>query len=208
VGGSLHPELLLDAYRHGIFPWPTSDDEPLYWFSPDPRAVIEFDEFYISRRLRRRLASGRYHGTCNQAFRQVMTECSRGPGRLGGTWITPQMIRAYNWMHQLGHAHSIEVWEGEQLVGGVYGVAVGSNFAAESMFHRVTDGSKMALAYLVAHLRARRFTLLDIQQWTEHTGSLGARELARNTYLLRLASGVNSPVRFGSVLAGNPLNIP
>ncbi len=204
VGGGLHPQLLLDAYRHGIFPWPTTDSEPIYWFSPDPRAVIEFDDFYVSRRLRRRLASGRYRGTCNVAFKQVMTECGRGPGRVGGTWITPNMIRAYNWMNQLGHAHSIEVWEGDKLVGGVYGVAVGSIFAAESMFHRVTDGSKMALAYLVAHLRARRFTLLDIQQWTDHTGSLGAKEISRAHYLARVADGVGRKVTFGNVLLGEP----
>ncbi len=207
VGGALHPQLLLDAYRHGIFPWPTSDDEPIYWFSPDPRAVIEFDNFHISRRLRRRLASGKYRGTCNLAFRRVITACGSGPGRIGGTWITPNMIRTYNWMNQLGHAHSVEVWEAGELVGGVYGVAVGSIFAAESMFHRVTDGSKMALAFLVAHLQARRFTLLDIQQWTKHTGSLGATEIPRTQYLARVAAGVDSQVKFGNVLVGDVFSL-
>ncbi|MBX3425198.1 MAG: leucyl/phenylalanyl-tRNA--protein transferase [Pirellulales bacterium] len=200
VGGSLSVERLLDAYRHGIFPWPTYPDDPMLWWSPDPRAVLPLDGLHVSRRLARRLRSGQFVATCNTAFEGVVRACSRGPGREGGTWLTPEMIRAYVELHRRGHAHSVEVWHEERLVGGVYGVAIGGAFAAESMFHRATDGSKAALASLVSHLRARGYQLLDIQQWTPHTGSLGAIEIPRREYLKRLAALIDLPVTFGSEL--------
>lgn len=201
VGGSLNPDWLLDAYRHGLFPWPSDDDEPMLWWSPDPRAVMPLDGMRVSQRLRRRLRSGCYDVTCDTDFRGVLEGCATGPGREEGTWLTPKMKEAYERMHRLGHAHSVEAWAGEgaerRLVGGVYGVALGAVFAAESMFHRETDASKVALAWLVAHLRGRGYRMLDIQQWTEHTGSLGAEHLARDEYLDRLGELIDLPVTFG-----------
>ena len=187
VGGRLSPEWLLDAYRHGIFPWPMWENEPVAWWSPDPRAIIELDGFHISRRLRRTLRSGRFQATIDRDFAGVIRGCADSPGRHGNTWLTPSMIAAYRQMHELGHAHSLEVWHEGRLAGGTYGIAVGGLFAAESMFYRVRDASKVALAYLVAHLRARGYQLLDIQQWTPHTGSLGAVEISRVDYLRRVA---------------------
>jgi len=200
VGGNLSPDRLLDAYRHGIFPWPISDEEPLYWWSPHPRAIMPLDGFIASRRLLRRIRSGKFSGSINQAFRDVMEGCRSGPGREGGTWITDQMVSGYCRLHQLGHAHSVEVWCESQLVGGVYGVAIGGLFSAESMFYRFRDASKVALYYLVNHLNHRGYQLLDVQQWTPHTGRLGAIEIPRHEYLMRLDEAVKMPVTFGSVL--------
>lgn len=202
MGGALAPEWLLDAYRHGIFPWPDDDVHPMLWWSPDPRAIIELDGLHVSRRLRRTLRSGRFVATCDRAFEEVIRGCAMGPSRRGGTWITPKMIAAYTHMHRLGHAHSVEVWRDGALAGGVYGVAIGGLFAAESMFHRVTDASKVALARLVGHLNARGYQLLDVQQWTEHTGRMGAVEVPRREYLRRLAEAVDQPVTFGDRLEG------
>ncbi|QDV73418.1 leucyl/phenylalanyl-tRNA--protein transferase [Botrimarina mediterranea] len=200
VGGRMEPEWLLDAYRHGVFPWPTGEDDPLLWWSPDPRCILPLDGFKASSRLRRRMRSGRFAVTFDQDFAGVMHGCATGPGREGGTWITKAIRTAYARLHRLGHAHSVETWimEGDsrRLVGGVYGVAVGGLFAAESMFHRETDASKVALASLVQHLNERGFRLLDIQQWTAHTGSLGAAEVSRDDYLDRLARVVDLPVAF------------
>lgn len=196
VGGHLSPEWLLDAYRHGIFPWPVYDDEPMLWWSPDPRAILPLNDMKISRRLRRTLRSGKFQVTCNQAFAQVLTGCATGPGREDGTWLTQQMLDAYTIMHQLGHAHSFETWYQDQLVGGVYGIAIGGFFAAESMFYRQRDASKVALASLVDHLNRRGYQLLDVQQWTPHTGRLGVIEISRDDYLDRLAAAVRLPVTF------------
>jgi leucyl/phenylalanyl-tRNA---protein transferase len=204
VGGRLSPEWLLDAYRHGIFPWPMWENEPVAWWSPDPRAVIELDGFHISRRLGRTLRSGRFQATIDRDFAGVMRGCAESPGRHSNTWLTPPMIAAYCQMHELGHAHSVEVWQDCQLAGGTYGIAVGGLFAAESMFYRVRDASKVALAHLVAHLRARGYQLLDIQQWTPHSGSMGAVEISRVEYLRRVARAVDLPVTFGDELAGVP----
>lgn len=200
IGGRLSPEWLLDAYRHGIFPWPMWDDEPIAWWSPDPRAIIELDGFHISRRLGRTIKSGRFRVTSDQDFDRVIAGCATAGDRRGNTWLTPAMIAAYCRMHALGHAHSVEVWQENQLVGGTYGIAIGGLFAAESMFHRVRDASKVAVAHLVARLSARGYRLLDIQQWTPHTGSLGAIEIPRLEYLSRLADAINQPVKFDSRL--------
>lgn len=205
VGGDLNAELLLDAYSHGIFPWPHSDDDPLVWWSLDPRAIIELGSFRPSRRSLRRLRSGQFQPSINTDFLNVIRGCANGPGREGGTWITPNMIRAYTHLHRLGHAHCVEIRRAGQLVGGVYGVAIGGLFAAESMFYRQRDASTMALAVLVAHLRARGYGLLDIQQWTPHTGRLGATTIPRREYLKRLAVEVERPITFGLRLEGDAL---
>jgi leucyl/phenylalanyl-tRNA--protein transferase len=205
---------LLDAYTHGIFPWPMWDDEPMAWWSLDPRAIIELDGLHVSHRLRRTIRSGKFTATCNRAFEQVIRACGVGAGREDGTWLTPAMIDAYCELHRLGHAHSVEVWrssrlshddEPPHLIGGVYGVAIGGFFAAESMFYRQRDASKVALFYLVSHLRARRYQLFDIQQWTPHTGSMGAIEIPRLDYLRRLADAVRQPVTFGNRLEASEL---
>jgi leucyl/phenylalanyl-tRNA--protein transferase len=196
----MEPDWLLDAYRHGVFPWPTGEDDPLLWWSPDPRCIMPLDGFKTSSRLRRRMRSGRFTVTFDEDFAGVIYGCATGPGREGGTWITSAIRAAYGRLHKLGHAHSVETWtvDGNErrLVGGVYGVAVGGLFAAESMFHYETDASKVALASLVQHLNERGFRLLDIQQWTAHTGSLGATEVSRDDYLDRLERVVDLDVRF------------
>lgn len=196
-GGKLSTEWLLDAYSHGIFPWPISDFEgPLAWWSLDPRAVIEFDRFHVSRRLRRTCRGAKFEVTRDLDFAGVIRGCAMAPGRLNQTWLTPEMIDAYIRLHKLGYAHSVEVWYGHELAGGVYGVAIGGLFAAESKFYRVRDASKVALVHLVDHLRASGFTLLDIQQLTPHTARLGAIEIPRLEYLARLATALGQPARF------------
>jgi leucyl/phenylalanyl-tRNA---protein transferase len=197
AGGDLSPERLLDAYRHGIFPWPMDDFEPLLWWSPDPRGVLPLDGFIKSRRLLRRIRTGEFVVTCDRAFRETMIGCATGNGRDGGTWITPEMIEGYTRLNRLGHAHSIEVWQNDELVGGTYGIAIGGLFAAESMFYRVRDASKVALYMLVEHLKSRGYQLLDVQQWTPHTGSLGVIEVSREQYLQKLAAVVELPVTWG-----------
>jgi leucyl/phenylalanyl-tRNA--protein transferase len=201
VGGRLSPAWLLDAYRHGIFPWPQSDlDDPMLWWSPDPRAVIEFDRFHLSRRLAQTCRNGRFLVTCDEDFAGVIHGCGTASGREGRTWLTPSMVNAYIRLHKLGYAHSVEVWREGQLAGGTYGVAIGGLFSAESMFHYVRDASKVALAYLVAHLRTREYRLLDIQQLTPHTARMGAIEIPRDEYLGRLAQSITLPIRFGDRL--------
>jgi leucyl/phenylalanyl-tRNA--protein transferase len=192
VGGELSTARLLDAYSHGIFPY-FDDDCPILWWSPDPRAVIELDGLHVSRRLARTVRSGRFTVTFNQAFDAVIRACA---DRDEGTWITAEMIVAYNRLHRKGHAHSVEVWHEGQLAGGVYGVAVGGMFAGESMFTRVRDGSKVALVYLVRRLITRGFVLFDVQYSNDHTASLGAIEIPRRKYLARLRTAVTLPVTF------------
>jgi leucyl/phenylalanyl-tRNA---protein transferase len=195
VGGDLRPERLLAAYRQGIFPW-YNDGDPICWWSPDPRAIFELDGLHVSRRLARTLRSGRFTVTFDRAFNEVLRGCADRPGE--GTWITADMSAAYQEMHRLGHAHSVEVWDGEVLAGGLYGVAVGGLFAGESMFTRVRDASKVALVFLVRHLRERGFRLFDIQLLTEHTARLGAVEIPRTEYLRRLAEALRCELAFGS----------
>jgi leucyl/phenylalanyl-tRNA--protein transferase len=196
IGGDLSPERLLDAYRHGIFPWPSSDRDPMLWWSPDPRAILPLDGMHVSRRLERTIKSGKFAILRDTDFAAVIAGCAMGRGREGGTWLTPAMIAAYTELHRLGHAHCVEAWHDARLAGGVYGVAIGGAFAAESMFYRKRDASKAALAALVEHLRSQGFTLLDIQQWTPHTGRLGAIEIPRREYLNRLAAAVSVSTRF------------
>jgi leucyl/phenylalanyl-tRNA--protein transferase len=201
IGGRLSPAWLLDAYRHGIFPWPHSEiDDPMLWFSPDPRAIIELDGLHVSRRLARTCRSRKFQVTCDRDFEGVIRGCATAGGRAGHTWLTPGMIAAYLRLHRLGYAHSVETWHEGQLAGGVYGVAVAGLFAAESMFHYVSDASNVALVRLVRHLRARGYCLLDIQQLTPHTARMGAIEIPRRQYLARLAEALDLPVSFGDHL--------
>jgi leucyl/phenylalanyl-tRNA--protein transferase len=184
LGADLAPGTLIAAYRAGIFPWP-DDAGRLLWWSPDPRAILPLDAFHESRTLRRTRRRRRFGITRDVAFADVMRGCATAHGP---TWITPAMFAAYVHLHELGWAHSIEAWDGTTLVGGVYGVAVDGLFAAESMFHRARDASKLALAELVAHLAARGYALLDVQLLTPHLASLGAIEISRDAYLARLAN--------------------
>lgn len=198
IGGRLSVEWLLDAYRHGIFPWPL-EDGLLAWWSPDPRAIFELDSFHVSRRLARTCRSGRFQVTSDHDFAGVIGACATAGARSPGTWITPEMREAYPQLHRLGHAHSVEVWSEGELAGGTYGVAMGGLFAAESMFYRVRDASKVALVQLHRHLRARGYVLFDIQQLTPHTERLGACEIPRRQFLERVAEAVNLPVTFGAI---------
>jgi leucyl/phenylalanyl-tRNA--protein transferase len=192
VGGDLRPELLLHAYSRGVFPW-YDEGFPVCWWSPDPRAVFELDRFHVSRRLARTLRSGRFTVTVDRAFGDVMRGCADRPV---GTWITDDMLAAYERLHRLGWAHSVEVWQAGELAGGVYGVAVGGLFAGESMFHRQSDASKVALAFLVERLRQRGFVLFDVQVLTEHTARMGAVEIPRAEYLGRLRRALTVPATF------------
>lgn len=198
LGGELSPAWLLEAYSRGIFPWPVFDGirDRLAWFSPDPRAILPLERFHVSRRLMRRIRGQKYRLSRDTAFRQVIEACAQTRPDQEGTWITPEMVEAYSGLHRLGYTHSVEVWEAERLVGGIYGVAIGGYFAGESMFHRVTDGSKIALAHLVDHLRERQFTLLDIQQQSPHLARMGAIEIPRSEFLRRLEQALEVPARW------------
>ena len=205
VGGELTPAWLLDAYRHGIFPWPYVDGrEYLLWWSPNPRAVFDLSHYHVSRRLWRTCQSGKFRVTCDRAFRGVMEGCATTGGRQDQTWITPALMTAFLRFHELGYAHSIEVWQSEELIGGTYGVAIGGFWAGESMFFLRRDASKVALAHLVHHLRQRGFCLFDIQQLTPHTQRLGGREIPRAEYLARLAEALKRPASFGDELSPLP----
>ena len=205
LGGQLAPEWLLDAYGHGIFPWPiTGEDVPMAWWSPAPRAIIEPDRLHVSRRLRRTCRGGRFTATCDEDFAGVIRGCATSQERTDQTWLTPRMIEAYTHMFELGHAHSVEVWQDGQLAGGVYGIAVAGLFAAESKFYRIRDASKVALVHLVAHLRSRGYQLFDIQQLTPHTARMGAVVIPRRKYLARLADALQHPVSFGQSLQTPP----
>jgi leucyl/phenylalanyl-tRNA--protein transferase len=209
LGGDLRPPTLLRAYSEGVFPW-FNEGDPILWWSPDPRAVIELDGLHVSRSLLRTIRKGKFRVTANRAFRDVMRGC--GETRVEGTWITKQMLTAYEDLHRIGHAHSIETWvradavsreasaerdEDWVLAGGVYGVSIGALFAGESMFHRVTDASKVALVALVGRLRERGYELFDVQMRTDHTTRMGATEIPRAEYLKRLRAAVaKTDVRF------------
>lgn len=196
VGGDLSPERLLLAYSSGIFPWYDEDVPPLWW-SPDPRAVLPHDQLRVTRRLHRRLRRGGFDLSWNRAFRDVMQRCSRG--RSDGTWIVPEMQAAYGSLHDLGHAHSLEVWEDGELVGGIYGVQRGGLFAAESMFHGRTDASKIALVCAVRTLFANGIELFDVQFLTEHLESMGGVERSRDEYLGELARVCDKDVDLSSL---------
>jgi leucyl/phenylalanyl-tRNA--protein transferase len=193
-GSDLRVETLREAYRHGIFPWP-HEDWPLPWFSPRRRTVILFDEFHPGRTLRKAARRGELTFTIDRDFPAVIRACAGTPrGDDDGTWIHPPIIEAYIALHHAGDAHSVEVWSGDELVGGLYGVDAGGVFTGESMFHRVPNASKLALAFLVDHLRARGATWLDCQVMTPHMQALGAREIARSRFLDMLAEAQESGI--------------
>ena len=198
VGGDLRSERLLEGYRHGIFPW-YSDDQPILWWSPDPRTVLFPDKLHISRSLKRSLRPGLFSVTLDQCFRDVIQHCA-GPRPQypnGGTWITAEMLEAYTRLHELGYAHSVETWQEGQLVGGLYGVALGGAFFAESMFTKVDDASKVALVSLVRQLQAWGFSLMDCQQSSPHVLALGAEAIPRRKFLTHLAGAFALPERRG-----------
>lgn len=197
VGGKLNAQWVLDAYRHGIFPWPFvyRGQEVLLWSSPDPRCVIEFESLHVPRRLERRLRRGEFQFTFDRCFGEVIRQCA-ARHRHEGVWITPSIIRAYDELHALGHAHSVEAWQQGRLVAGAYGVAVGGLFGAESMFHIVRDASKAAVATLARHLQRRGFVLFDVQVMTSATSQLGASLISRAEYLKRVQAAIQAPVSF------------
>ena len=187
IGDDLRVETLRDAYRHGIFPWP-HEELPLPWFSPRRRTVILFDELHVGRSLRKAERRSGFTYSIDRAFDDVIASCAETPrGDETGTWIGPEIIAAYTRLHRAGDAHSVEVWNGSDLVGGLYGVDAGGVFTGESMFHRAADASKIALLFLIEHLRARGATWIDCQVMTPHMEALGAREVRRNLFLDMLA---------------------
>ena len=193
IGGDLRPERILLAYRHGIFPW-YAEGDPICWWSPDPRAIFEIGGLHVSRRLARTLRSGKFLLTVDRDFPGVIRGCGEGRGE--GTWLLPEMVEAYERLHRLGIAHSVEVGHEGGLAGGLYGVALGGFFAGESMFHRVRDASKAALVFLTDRLQRRGFRLFDIQMATDHTRRLGAVEVPRADYLKRLRQALAAPATF------------
>jgi leucyl/phenylalanyl-tRNA--protein transferase len=180
---TLTPEGIELAYRHGIFPMADERSGEVLWFRPDPRAVIPLDGFHVSRSLARTLRRGRFEVRVDTAFETVMRGCADRPE---GSWISERFVEVYGALHRAGKAHSVEAWRDRRLVGGVYGLALGGAFMAESMFHRETDASKVALAALVGRLSERGFTVLDVQYMTPHLESLGAVEITRREYERRL----------------------
>lgn len=192
AGADLTPTRLLTAYRSGIFPW-YSAGQPVLWWSPDPRMVLFPAEFRMPRSLIKRLRHGDYEIRINTAFETVMRTCAAPRNDATGTWITADMIAAYCELHRLGHAHSVETWINGELVGGLYGIALGRAFYGESMFTRVADASKIALAHLVRRLEQRQFGIIDCQMNTAHLARFGAREIPRSEFSRHLAELVNYP---------------
>jgi len=192
AGGDLVPEILLSAYSQGIFPW-FDDDQPILWWSPDPRMVIELDAFEPSRSLRKLLRRGGFTFSLDTSFAQVIEGCAAPRNDDAGTWITGEMQNAYTALHNLGFAHSVEVWQNGVLVGGLYGVAIGKQFFGESMFSKVSNASKAALSTLAKQLQRWDFVLIDCQVANPHLESLGAVEIARRDFLSRIAVACSQP---------------
>ena len=198
IGGDLRSERLLEAYRHGIFPW-YSEGQPILWWSPDPRAVLLPEDLRISRSLRQTLRRNVYRVTLDTAFGAVIHACAapRVRNHESGTWITPEMIDAYRRLHVQGYAHSVETWRGDELVGGLYGVALGGAFFGESMFSQQTDASKVALVYLARQLKVWGFVQIDCQLPSPHLERLGAMPIRRRDFLRLLDSALALPSRVG-----------
>jgi len=192
VGGDLHPGRLLLAYANGIFPW-YSEGQPILWFSPDPRYVLFARDLHLGRSLKKRIRRGDYRITLDTAFGEVLAGCkdAQRPGQRG-TWITDDMEAAYNELHRLGYAHSVEAWQGDALVGGLYGVALGDLYCGESMFARASDASKVGFAWLVRQLEIWGYPLIDCQVHTAHLERFGARAIPRSAYLRRIEGLVSS----------------
>lgn len=193
VGGDLKPGTLLLAYGNGIFPWTT---HPITWWSPDPRAIIPIGGLHISHSLRKVIRSSPFTISFNQAFRRVMEGCAAPRPHRKETWISRQFITAYARLHELGHAHSVEVWREARLVGGLYGVSIGGFFAGESMYSEEENASKIALAAMEERLRERGYMLFDVQMMTAHLRSMGAVEIPRSEYLQRLREAVGTKTQF------------
>lgn len=197
VGGDLSVPRLLAAYRHGVFPW-YGEGDPILWWFPDPRLILEPAGLKVTRSLRAAIRRGRYRVTFDTAFTRVIHSCGTTPrGDDLGTWIHPEVETAYLALHQLGYAHSVEAWDGDDLVGGLYGVSLGRCFFGESMFSRAPDASKVALVALVDLLRDREFRLIDCQVTSAHLMSLGAEEIPSAEFLRRLDEALSSPTSLG-----------
>ncbi|MEJ1298850.1 MAG: leucyl/phenylalanyl-tRNA--protein transferase [Candidatus Sedimenticola sp. (ex Thyasira tokunagai)] len=197
VGGDLSPERLLNAYQHGIFPW-YSDDQPILWWSPDPRMVLFPEKIKISRSLRKSLRNRSFQVTFDHHFEEVIRACGEPRGDGDGTWITEEMIGAYCQLNNLGYAHSVEVWRDNLLVGGLYGVALGGVFFGESMFSRESDASKVALVHLVVQISQWGYRMIDCQIHSAHLGSLGAEEIPRSEFSDLLEKWCETPGKTGS----------
>ncbi|WP_420628125.1 leucyl/phenylalanyl-tRNA--protein transferase [Candidatus Leptofilum sp.] len=191
----LSPQVLLSAYCQGVFPM-AHEDGRIYWYDPDPRAIIPLDRFHISRSLRRTIRKQQFEIRIDSAFTAVIQACAAPTLGREDTWISEEIVQAYVRLHQLGFAHSVEAWQQGELVGGLYGVAISGFFAGESMFSSVRDSSKVALAFLVAHLNERQFSLLDIQFMTEHLRTFGAVEIPTAAYKLKLSRALLLPTTF------------
>ena len=192
MGGDLSPTRLLDAYRHGIFPW-FNPGEPILWWSPDPRMVLVPGEIRVTRSLAKRMRNAGFEVRLDTAFVEVMRACAAPREGAGGTWISPAMVAAYTRLFDVGYAHSVETWHAGRLVGGLYGVAIGRMFYGESMFSREPDASKVALVRLARQLQHWNFGLIDCQMETPHLASLGAHTMPRAEFTARLAELVNLP---------------
>ncbi|HBU28343.1 MAG: leucyl/phenylalanyl-tRNA--protein transferase [Thiobacillus sp. GWE1_62_9] len=192
MGGDLSPARLLDAYRHGIFPW-FNPGEPILWWSPDPRMVLVPGEVRVTRSLAKRIRNAGFELRIDTAFAEVMRGCAAPRDDAFGTWISPEMVAAYSRLFEAGYAHSVETWRDGRLVGGLYGVAIGRMFYGESMFSREPDASKVALVRLARQLQQWEFGLIDCQMETAHLASMGARTLPRALFVERLAELVNLP---------------
>lgn len=202
VGGDLRAERLLEAYRHGVFPW-YNEGQPILWWSPDPRAVLFLDDLKISRSLRKTLRRGLFSVTMDTHFQEVAEACSAPRSNVGapeiepGTWIHPEMIDAYCQLHKMGYAHSIEVWREKELIGGLYGLSLGGAFFGESMFSRESDASKIALVYLVRQLQRWNFDFVDAQIGSDHLTSLGTAEVRRDKFIKKLNLSLEKNNRIG-----------
>jgi leucyl/phenylalanyl-tRNA--protein transferase len=192
IGGCLSPPRLMNAYRNGIFPWFNPGD-PILWWSPDPRLILFPEQLHISRSLNKTLNKNSFNLTLNQCFSDVMQACAEPRNQAAGTWINAEMLRAYQQLHNMGIAHSVEVWLDQRLVGGLYGVAIGQIFFGESMFHSVTDASKIAFVHLVQQLKTWNYQLIDCQVHTPHLCSLGAQNIDRNQFNAFLAHYCGEP---------------
>lgn len=210
VGADLSPERLIEAYRHGIFPW-FSEGQPILWWSTNPRMVLPTSQFVISRSLKKKLkqihksihSDGRWKLTFDTAFDRVILECAAPRRHADGTWITEEIIQSYSALHKMGVAHSSELWHDKQLVGGAYGICLGKMFFGESMFARVSDASKVALTHLVAFLGKNGVELIDCQQETPHLASLGAHPVSREQFNVHLSRVVDLPTISSWDTAGN-----
>ena len=200
----LTPELLLRAYAMGVFPMAASrDDARVRWIDPARRTIFPMADFHVSRSLARHIRRAPPQISFDRAFAKVVIACADR----AETWINPAIFAAYEALHLQGHAHSVEVWDGDKLIGGVYGVALGGAFFGESMFSRATDGSKIALTWLIHHLRARGFALFDVQFMTDHLASLGASEIPRAEYQRRLHRAISLPARFSPAYPPDPSEV-